>query len=161
LMISLSIDRLSTSQLFGGFFTGYLIWTFSEYLLHRTLFHWIAPFRWGPRLQFILHGVHHEFPNDCFRLVMPPALGIIISIPFMITFRVIFGPAWFGIIVAGFFFSYLVYDMIHYTTHHLKWKNQIFQKLKSHHMLHHFSPNHKNRKYGVSSTMWDRIFRTY
>ena len=158
---TLSMDILSLSQFLGGFLVGWVTWSTSEYLLHRFLFHRIAPFKWGSRFQFIIHGVHHKWPSDPYRLVMPPALGIILAIPFVVIFRVLFGPIWFGVILSGFFSSYLVYDMIHYSVHHFKWKNKTFQKLKKHHLLHHFSPDHKERKYGVSSTVWDHTFRTY
>ena len=112
-MISLSLGGLSLPQLVGGFFAGWMIWTIAEYSLHRLLFHWVAPFRWGPRLHFILHGVHHEWPMDPYRLVMPPAVSIVLAVPFVIGFRALFGPIWFGIMMAGFFSSYLAYDMIH------------------------------------------------
>ena len=57
--------------------------------------------------------------------------------------------------------GYMVYDVVHYATHHLKFKWGWFQALKKHHLLHHHSPRCKDRKYGVSTTLWDHIFRTY
>jgi sterol desaturase/sphingolipid hydroxylase (fatty acid hydroxylase superfamily) len=160
-LFSLSFDALSPLTFLGGFFGGWLIWTLTEYLLHRHLFHWSPPFRWGPRLQFILHGVHHEWVQDRYRLVMPPVMGLIIAVPFVLGFRALFGPTWFGVLMAGFFFGYVVYDLSHYAIHHLKWKNPVFQAIKKHHLLHHFGPSHTDRKYGVSNTLWDHILRTY
>ena len=55
---------------------GLALWTLTEYWLHRLLFHWEPSFPGGERLHFIIHGVHHEHPNDRMRLVMPPALSI-------------------------------------------------------------------------------------
>ena len=63
-------------QVAGLFLAGLLIWTFSEYWLHRTVFHWEPDHPLGSRLHFIMHGVHHEHPNDPLRLVMPPAVSI-------------------------------------------------------------------------------------
>lgn len=162
-LISLSIGsgQLGAIHLIGGFFGGWLIWTLTEYLLHRSLFHWTPPTRFGPRIHFILHGVHHDWVQDKYRLVMPPAMGLILAVPFVLAFRAVFSPTWFGIVMGGFFFGYVVYDLSHYAIHHLKWKNPVFQKIKKHHLLHHFSPRHSNRKYGVSNTLWDHIFRTY
>ncbi len=58
---------------FSGFFLlGLLVWSFTEYILHRFLFHFIPKSSWGSRLHFIFHGVHHDYPNDAKRLVMPP-----------------------------------------------------------------------------------------
>ena len=111
-LLSLSLDGLGVAHLLGGFLGGWLIWTLTEYLLHRSLFHWTPPFRWGPRLHFILHGVHHEWVQDRYRLVMPPAMGLIMAVPFVLGFRALFGPTWFGVLMAGFFFGYVVYDLL-------------------------------------------------
>ena len=49
------------------FFTGNLIWTFLEYLLHRFLFHLDAVLPdapWALTLHFLLHGIHHYLPMD-------------------------------------------------------------------------------------------------
>ena len=51
---------------------GLLIWTLTEYWLHRLVFHWEPDHPIGSRLHFIIHGVHHDHPNDRLRLVMPP-----------------------------------------------------------------------------------------
>ncbi|HEV3190885.1 MAG TPA: hypothetical protein VGY54_10335, partial [Polyangiaceae bacterium] len=50
---------------------GMLTWTLAEYVLHRYVFHWSNGTAWGKRLHFLLHGVHHEYPSDKDRLVMP------------------------------------------------------------------------------------------
>ena len=61
---------------------GLFVWTFAEYWLHRTLFHWVPDTSWGPRFHFFLHGVHHEYINDRFRLVMPPAAAAVLAAMF-------------------------------------------------------------------------------
>ena len=55
---------------------GFVIWTLSEYWLHRKVFHWDPDHPIGHRLHFIIHGVHHDHPNDKMRLVMPPGASI-------------------------------------------------------------------------------------
>ena len=55
---------------------GLLLWTLTEYWLHRLLFHWEPDHPLGNRLHFIIHGVHHDHPNDRLRLVMPPAVSL-------------------------------------------------------------------------------------
>ncbi|MCZ3030540.1 hypothetical protein NYY88_19730, partial [Acinetobacter baumannii] len=59
---------------------GYAIWTLIEYFGHRYLFHWEFPGAFGKRIHFLIHGVHHDHPNDPLRLVMP----ILLSGPIMI-----------------------------------------------------------------------------
>ena len=72
---------------------GSLIWTLTEYWLHRLVFHWEPKFRGGDRLHFIIHGVHHDHPNDALRLVMPPAVSIPLAALFFGLFVLVFGDA--------------------------------------------------------------------
>lgn len=141
------------------FFAGLIIWTLSEYVLHRFVFHYHPTSKFGQKIHFIMHGVHHDYPNDSKRLVMPPVLSILISIPFALGFWYGFGQngASFAAF-AGMIFGYLSYDMLHYAVHHAKWTNSYFVKLKKHHMAHHFV--HPDEGFGVSSTIWDHIFGT-
>ena len=45
---------------------GFVFWTFSEYWLHRLFFHWEPPGKWGERMHFLVHGVHHKWPKTAF-----------------------------------------------------------------------------------------------
>lgn len=51
---------------------GYGVWTLTEYWVHRALFHFTPRSAWGRRAHWMVHGVHHDHPNDPRRLVMPP-----------------------------------------------------------------------------------------
>src|SRR5882757_9373524 len=53
------------------FLFGLFIWTLTEYILHRFVFHYVPKAPWALRLHFIFHGVHHDYPSDAKRLVMP------------------------------------------------------------------------------------------
>ena len=55
---------------------GYGLWTLFEYWLHRIVFHFEPDHGIGARLHWIIHGIHHEHPNDPLRLVMPPAVSV-------------------------------------------------------------------------------------
>jgi len=140
---------------------GWLMWTFMEYVLHRTFFHWKPDTSWGERMHFMVHGVHHDWVNDRYRLVMPPAVSLLLAVLFGGLFHAALGVVWFRPFFGGFLFGYMVYDVTHYATHHLKIKNAVFLRLKKHHLLHHHSPKHADRKYGVSTTLWDHVFRTW
>ncbi len=61
---------------------GLAIWTLSEYWLHRKVFHWEPDHPIGSRMHFIIHGVHHDHPNDKMRLVMPPGASIPLALLF-------------------------------------------------------------------------------
>src|SRR5690349_13078480 len=66
----------------GLFLLGVLLWTFAEYMLHRYVFHYNGPQEWQRRMHFIIHGVHHDFPSDTGRLVMPLGASIPMGVGF-------------------------------------------------------------------------------
>jgi sterol desaturase/sphingolipid hydroxylase (fatty acid hydroxylase superfamily) len=106
------------------FFGGLLFWTFTEYILHRFLFYWVPPGEWGKRLHFIWHGVHHDYPNDRLRLVLPPSVSIALAILFYFGFKMIIPTPSVFPFFAGFLLGYLFYDTMHYAMHHLHWNNK-------------------------------------
>src|SRR6266446_10400705 len=67
-------SRLSILAVAGLFLFGVLVWTLLEYIIHRYVFHYEPRSRLGKQLHFVVHGVHHDYPNDAKRLVMPPAV---------------------------------------------------------------------------------------
>jgi len=68
--------RLAVPETIALIAGGYLFWTLTEYWLHRLVFHFEPEGRFGARLHWIIHGVHHDHPNDPMRLVMPPSLSV-------------------------------------------------------------------------------------
>jgi sterol desaturase/sphingolipid hydroxylase (fatty acid hydroxylase superfamily) len=141
------------------FVSGLLVWTFTEYILHRYVFHYEPKSIIGKRLHFLLHGVHHDYPNDSLRLVMPPVVSLPLAGIFYFLFMAIVGSTYLPGFFAGFIVGYLCYDMIHYATHHAPMKTKTGLLLKHHHMRHHYPTDDSN--FGVSSPLWDFVFGTY
>jgi len=139
---------------------GWLTWTLMEYWLHRELFHWEPPGAFGERMHFVLHGVHHKWPRDRFRLVMPPAVSITLYILFISLWRALLGPAGY-MFHAGFAAGYVFYDCMHYYMHHGHPSWQWARDLRTHHLVHHSPRNDLGEKFGVSTTLWDHVFGTY
>ena len=132
---------------------GVLVWTPTEYLLHRWIFHFQPRAAWGQRLHFIFHGVHHDYPNDAGRLVMPPSASLPIAAAFYALFDWALPQSGLNACFAGFLSGYLVYDMTHYALHHATFHSAWLKALKRHHMQHHFVDS--SCGYGVSSPLWD------
>lgn len=149
--------RLSILAIAGLFALGIVFWTFFEYVMHRYVFHYEPKSRSGKILHFIVHGVHHDYPNDASRLVMPPVISIPLAILFYWLFVLLFGQ-FASAIFGGFVFGYVCYDTIHYATHHFAIKDGIWLRIKQHHLRHHYKDDHSG--YGVSSPLWDYVFRT-
>ena len=143
--------------LFGAYFlSGIFIWTFTEYVMHRFVFHFTPKGKWMERIHFIFHGVHHDYPNDANRLVMPPSASIPLAAGFYFLFTLFLQEFAVAAFFSGFMSGYLFYDMTHYALHHANFKSNFWKKLKKHHMLHHYSDSENG--YGVSSDFWDKIF---
>jgi dihydroceramide fatty acyl 2-hydroxylase len=137
---------------------GYVFWTLTEYWMHRIVFHFEPEDGVGARLHWIIHGVHHDHPNDPMRLVMPPSVSVPLAMLFYLLFVVVLGgdvaPA-FG---AGFLAGYLIYDMTHYHVHHHTPRTRAGRRLRELHMRHHFQDD--TRGFGVSAPWWDLVFGT-
>lgn len=146
-----------------GFFLGLFLWTFSEYTLHRFLFHFPAKNQVQKRIIFLFHGVHHAQPQCKTRLVMPPVVSIPLAAIFYGLFVLIFSfllgaPLWVAPTFSGFILGYLAYDLTHYATHHLPMRIGYLKFLKRYHMQHHYKT--PDRRYGVTSPIWDLVFKT-
>lgn len=135
---------------------GLIVWSLTEYVLHRFIFHFVPKSSWGLRLHFIFHGVHHDYPKDRLRLVMPPSVSIPLAILFYWVFSLFFSKPALYSFFPGFITGYLIYDMLHYAMHHHNFKSSLMKKIKQHHMLHHYQDQTKG--FGVSSSVWDLIF---
>ncbi len=145
-------------ELAGLALCGLLLWTFSEYWLHRKVFHWDPDHPLGHRLHFIIHGIHHDHPNDRLRLVMPPGASIPLAALFFGLFWLVFGMPTALPLFAGFLIGYLIYDYTHYYLHHVVPTSALGTRLREQHMRHHFQDHRFG--YGVSSPLWDIVFRT-
>jgi len=137
---------------------GLFIWTFTEYFLHRFVFHFKPASNLGKRLHFMFHGVHHDYPNDSKRLVMPPTASIPIALLFFLCFQFLLGSESVFPFFTGFISGYLFYDITHYAIHHFNMKSKLFLYIKNHHMRHHYQ--NADKGFGVSQPTWDYIFRT-
>ena len=142
------------------FLGGLFAWTLLEYIVHRRVFHFLPDS--GSELQrdlsFLIHGVHHDWPYDPDRLVMPPIVSAPIAIVVGLSMRMVTGPRLFPGLFSGLIAGYLWYDMTHYAVHHLK-PHTAFGKLqRRNHLVHHFTQ--PEARYGVTTPLWDMIFGT-
>ena len=153
---ALVTEQLSVPAYLGYAALGLAFWTLTEYVLHRFVFHYEPQTRWGQQLHFIFHGVHHDYPNDAKRLVMPPSASIPLATVLYLLFSLVLSEGSLYAFFAAFLVGYLFYDISHYALHHFNFKSAFWLKLKKHHMLHHYSDSTKG--YGVSSSLWDKIF---
>lgn len=151
-------QRCSVPIVAGALLGGMFAWTLAEYVLHKYVFHWENDTAWGKRLHFLLHGVHHEYPSDKDRLVMPLLTSVPLALIFWTLFVALFGRTAGEPFFAGFVVGYLFYDGSHYYVHHFVPKTRWGKFLRRHHLTHHFADH--DGGFGVSSPLWDLVFRT-
>jgi sterol desaturase/sphingolipid hydroxylase (fatty acid hydroxylase superfamily) len=137
---------------------GFAFWTLFEYWMHRLVFHFEPEKGVGAKLHWIIHGVHHDHPNDPMRLVMPPSVSVPLSAAILGGFWLLLGAPGAYLFGAGFLAGYLVYDMTHYHLHHRKPRTRVGRTLYELHMRHHFQDD--TRGFGVSAPWWDVVFGT-
>ncbi len=158
LLLVQAFSVIRTGSVFVLFVAGYFFWTLTEYWLHRVVFHFEPEDGIGARLHWIIHGVHHDHPNDPMRLVMPPSVSIPLALIFYLLFYLVLGGNYAPAFAAGFLAGYLFYDMAHYHVHHHVPRTRAGKKLRELHMRHHFQDDTSG--FGVSAPWWDFVFRT-
>lgn len=136
---------------------GVVLWTVTEYALHRFVFHFEPRSALLKQGIFVIHGNHHADSNDPLRNLMPPIVSLPVCGAIWALSIWIFGPSgtWF---LLGFMLGYVTYDLVHYACHQLPMKGRIARVLKTHHMRHHHLRARGN--YAITGMIWDRIFAT-
>jgi len=158
ILMTLGIERVGAVGAVAWALGGYVFWTLTEYWMHRIVFHFEPEDGIGARLHWIIHGVHHDHPNDRMRLVMPPSVSVPLAIGFYVLFLLVLGGTVAPAFGAGFLVGYLIYDMTHYHVHHHTPRTRAGRRLREAHMRHHFQDD--TRGFGVSAPWWDHIFGT-
>lgn len=138
------------------FVVGALFWSLFEYVMHRKLFHMVVESPRAQKFVYTMHGVHHEFPRDKERLFMPPVPSLIIASILFSVFYAILG--WNALaFFPGFLFGYLMYGSMHFAIHAFAPPKFLKALWRNHHLHHYKAPD---KGFGVSSVLWDVVFRT-
>lgn len=128
---------------------GYLIWTLTEYVFHRWVYHQEEGiFSEG-------HRIHHT------------EAMVLIAMPWAMTTLTVFGlwhflsqmlkVPYFSAALSGWLAGFVFYSVVHHSHHHWNLRNVWFRKLKAYHRIHHHFPNYN---YGVTMRFWDLAFGT-
>lgn len=137
--------------------SGAIVWTLTEYALHRYVFHFEPRSPMLQRAIFVIHANHHADANDSLRNLMPPIVSIPVGLTVWALSLMVLGAqgTWF---LLGFMTGYVVYDLVHFACHQFPMKGRIARMLKTHHMRHHHLKVEGN--YAITGMIWDRIFST-
>lgn len=158
LCFSFAYTKLETFLILVLFFSGMIAFTLVEYLMHRFLYHINSTYNKKiQRLQYLIHGIHHDHPKDKSRLAMPPILSLFVALLLLLTTYILINDLAYAFL-PGFVMGYTTYLFIHYSIHAYPPPKNKLRILWIHHSIHHYKDSGK--AFGVSSPLWDYIFRT-
>ena len=138
------------------FFTGFFSWTLAEYLMHRFLYHKIEDATYDTGIQYLFHGIHHEYPDDRSRTVLPVIPSLFFASVFFGLFYLVMGKYAF-VVGPGFLIGYISYMTVHYSVHHFPAPKR-FNFWWTFHNIHHYQQH--DRAFGVTNPFWDIVFGT-
>lgn len=137
-----------------GLGAGLTAWSFAEYWLHRGPMH-------RPRARDPLgaqHRAHHVDPAATDPVARSAgvlgmaALGAVITRPLSATSRGFADGA-----AVGWALGYAAYDRLHWNVHH-RAPRRADDARRRRHLDHHVHPG---RNFGVTTSVWDRVFGTF
>jgi sterol desaturase/sphingolipid hydroxylase (fatty acid hydroxylase superfamily) len=131
--------------------SGFFIWTFIEYTVHRML----HDAGGAPRKA---HEPHHAEP-ECIEVERSSLTTPLIVAPAAIGLIALLGQASGCGVLAGLLVGYLAFITVHHAVH--RWKiypdSFLYAARRRHALHHHRGPGN----YGVTTSLWDVIFNTY
>jgi len=121
-----------------------------EYVFHRWIYHGRrSPATTG-------HLLHHENPQA--PIAVPFFLPAIAAVTLWFLFRPVLGEGEASLMVAVLVSNFVYYGLLHHSQHHSRLKVRYFLSTRSHHLIHHHFPD---RNFGLTTTLWDRVFGTH
>jgi 4-hydroxysphinganine ceramide fatty acyl 2-hydroxylase len=138
-------------------FAGTFAFTFVEYMMHKHFFHMEPDTPIKDKLQYSVHGVHHDYPRDKDRLAMPPFVSAAYVLVFYAVFSLIMGD-YALYFLPGFLLGYSSYLGVHYIVHAFQPPKNFLKVLWVNHAIHHYKD--PDVAFGVSSPLWDYILGT-
>jgi sterol desaturase/sphingolipid hydroxylase (fatty acid hydroxylase superfamily) len=154
----LAIGRLPLASIALWWLGGFFAFTLFEYLTHRYVFHLVPHGERGQRFQYAVHGNHHQDPDVETRVMMRPSYAVVVTAVLTGLFGLLLGGKTLAF-APGFVAGYGLYLLVHYAVHAYRPPRNRLRLLWRHHHLHHYSDEAAN--FGVSSPLWDFVFRTY
>jgi len=136
---------------------GFFVFTLVEYLMHRYLYHMLPTNKIKDKVQYTIHGVHHDYPKDKDRLAMPPFISGLYAVILYFLFTFIMG-SYAYYFLPGFLIGYALYLGVHYVVHAFQPPKNFLKFLWVNHAIHHYKD--PDVAFGVSMPLWDYVFGT-
>lgn len=142
------VNKHWTFQLIA-FAGGLFCWTFFEYFIHRFMMHGKEKKEYHKSLHFHHHVTGTIFTSQVKRILYSSGAAILTGI------SILFSSYLF--LLAGIATGLSLYSYMHVLLHK-QWASKWIGGLQKFHMQHHFGQTEKC--FGVTNTLWDKIFNT-
>lgn len=138
---------------------GFIFWSFSEYAIHRWIYH--KKYK-NEKIRWFVDAfhIHHHKDLQDYRVLNA---GLFLIYPIFI---IVFGScllltSWsFSVYFSlGVIVYYFFYENVHYFIHYKNYKKGYMHWIQKYHLYHHY--NKWNKNYGNTLAIWDKIFGTY
>lgn len=142
--LALILTSTITPLWFAFIGLGFVSWSFVEYAFHRWVLHRLYPLDQ-------LHDLHHKHQQDY--IALHPGISLVL-------YLTLWGLLGFGSspFMIGYSLGYILYSILHTLFHYtIIQKGHPLYQLKMNHAAHH----RRDANFGVTSPVWDLIFRTY
>jgi dihydroceramide fatty acyl 2-hydroxylase len=129
---------------------GVVLWTLTEYVLHRWMLHGVEPFRrW--------HLAHHRHAGVAIRV---PVLFSVLLVLAVVGLPALLsgGSAFAAPLSAGMLLGNLLQESVHHRLHDTRPLGSWLEARRRRHGFHHFCD--ERRGYGTLTDFWDRVFGT-
>lgn len=139
---------------------GVFAWTIIEYGLHRFIFHWQPKNQSLANFTARFHLNHHKDPHDLSIVLVAPLQGLFFSSLFVGLFLLVMPSFKTAVgLITGVWLGFYYYEYLHYQIHASSSPRGVLQRQRRDHLYHHFAND--ECCFGVTSPLWDIIFRTY
>lgn len=139
---------------------GVLYWTFHEWFIHRTVYHW-TPRNPGLR-RFVqsFHVYHHRNMDDSAVLNAGPALAVILTFVLGLpVFLVTWDLHATAMVLFGTLLAYCVYEWTHWALHTKTFREGTYLAYMQRFHMHHHARSW-GRCFGVTNPFWDVLMGT-
>lgn len=131
-------------------FAGWLLWSFLEYVLHRYILHG------SETLAQEGHAQHHR--DERALLASPMFVIPLVQVLLVFVLAQLTGWVAAACFVGGAAAGYASFSWLHHAFHHFEPERGLLGHLRDRHEVHH---RMARWNFGTTTSLWDRVFRTY
>jgi sterol desaturase/sphingolipid hydroxylase (fatty acid hydroxylase superfamily) len=129
------------------------VFSFAEYAIHRWLFH----ARSG--VMGAMHQAHHDTPHD--HVALPCVTSVAVAVLAWQALSAVVDPGKAGFFLCGLMSGYLYYGALHHFEHSIRITAVPFRWLQRRWAMHSVHHRMAHTNYGVTTSVWDRVFATH